>query len=254
LPLVNNTFYDTLGDTWFEGDEHAVALLRAESSIKVRYALEALQRAGVEPGSRILDVACGAGLVASPVAEAGYSVTGIDLAAGAIEAARARVDGRSLEFHVGDAYATGERDASFDAVLLMDMLEHVDRPAEVIREAARVVRPGGPVIFHTFNRTPLAWALAIHGMKVIARDTPPHVHVYRLFIKPDELRDMAFAQGLRVMEIRGVRVSVDQPFWWSLWHRRIHPEFGFRFTTSTAVGYAGYAVRERGIDTGQESG
>jgi 2-polyprenyl-6-hydroxyphenyl methylase/3-demethylubiquinone-9 3-methyltransferase len=147
---------------------------------------------------------------------------------------------------VADAYATGEKDASFDAVLLMDMLEHVDRPSAVIEEAARVVRPGGVVIFHTFNRTPLAWALAIHGMKVVARDTPPHVHVYRLFVKPAELQSMFRRTALGVRQIRGVRVVVDRAFWWSVLNRRIHPQFSFRYTKSLAVGYAGYAIRERG--------
>jgi 2-polyprenyl-6-hydroxyphenyl methylase/3-demethylubiquinone-9 3-methyltransferase len=246
LPAVNNSFYHDLGDRWFEGDEHAVALLRAESRIKISYTLDALARAGVLPGARVLDVACGAGLVSLPLAEAGYLVTGVDLAAGAVEAAAARVPaGVDARFRVGDAYATGEPDASFDAVLLLDMLEHVDRPADVVREAARVVRPGGAIVFHTFNRTPASWALAIHGMKVVARDTPAHVHVYRLFVKPEELREMAFAAGLRVMELQGVRVVVDRAFWWSVFRRRVHPRFSFKYTDSRAVGYAGFALRER---------
>ena len=246
MPDVNNDFYSDLGERWFEGDEHAVALLRAESRVKVRYAREALAKAGVEPGGRVLDVACGAGLVALPLAEAGYRVRGVDLAEGAVEAARAHTPpGVDAAFAVADAYATGEAGAAYDAVLLLDMLEHVDRPADVLAEAARVVRPGGAVVFHTFNRTPAAWALAIHGMKVVARDTPPHVHVYRLFITPDELRRMAFAAGLRVMETQGIRVVPDRAFWWSVWNRRIHPDFAFTYTRSLAVGYAGYAVRER---------
>jgi 2-polyprenyl-6-hydroxyphenyl methylase/3-demethylubiquinone-9 3-methyltransferase len=113
----------------------------------------------------------------------------------------------------------------------------------VIEEARRVVRPGGVVIIHTFNRTPLAWALAIHGMKVVARDTPPHVHVYNLFLKPAELRRMCSKAALEVRQMRGVRVVVDRAFWWSVLRRRIHPEFAFKYTKSLAVGYAGYAVR-----------
>ena len=245
MPSINNAFYDTLDDAWFEGDEHAVALLRAESDIKVRYTLEVLRRSGIDPGASVLDVACGAGLVAHPLAERGYRITGIDLAAGAVKAAERRTPaGVDAAFRVGDAYATGEADASYDAVLLLDMLEHVERPADVLNEAARVVRPGGVVVFHTFNRTPAAWALAIHGMKAVARDTPPHVHVYRLFVKPAELRRMAFAAGLRVMEMRGVRVVPDRAFWWSVANRRIHPHFSFTFTRSLSVGYAGYAVCE----------
>lgn len=246
MPDVNNDFYSDLGERWFEGDDHAIALLRAESRVKVRYAKEALLKAGVGPGARVLDVACGAGLVALPLAEAGYVVKGVDLAEGAIEAARQHTPaGVEATFAVADAYHTGEEDGSFDAVLLLDMLEHVDDPAAVVAEAARIVRPGGAVVFHTFNRTPAAWALAIHGMKVVARDTPEHVHVYHLFVTPDELRKMLFAAGLRPMETQGIRVVPDRAFWWSVFHRRIHPEFSFTYTKSLAVGYGGYAIRER---------
>jgi 2-polyprenyl-6-hydroxyphenyl methylase/3-demethylubiquinone-9 3-methyltransferase len=244
MPAVNNAFYADLGDRWFEGDTHAVALLRAESAVKVRYVLEALERVGIAPGARVLDVACGAGLVAFPLAERGYRVRGVDLAEGAVETARRRTPpGVDAAFAVADAYATGEPDARYDAVLLLDMLEHVDRPADVVAEAARVVRPGGAVVFHTFNRTPEAWLLAIHGMKVVARDTPEHVHVFHLFIRPGELRAMASAAGLDVREVRGVRPVVDRAFWWSVFHRRVHPAFRFTFARAPRVGYAGYALK-----------
>ena len=244
MPRVNNAFYADLGDRWFEGDEHAVALLRAEARIKVRYTLAVLERLGIGPGARVLDVACGAGLVAFPVAERGYRVRGLDLAQGAIATARRRTpEGLDATFAVADAYATGEPAGAYDAVLLLDMLEHVERPGDVLREAARVVRPGGAVVFHTFNRTPEAWLLAIHGMKVVARDTPEHVHVYGLFIRPSELRAMAAEAGLDVRDVRGVRPVVDRAFWWSVLHRRVHPDFGFTFTRAPRVGYAGYAVK-----------
>ena len=243
MTKINNAFYGGLGDRWFEGDAHAIALLRAEAAIKVTYALEVFERLSIAPGARILDVACGAGLVAFPLAERGYRVKGVDLAEGAIATARARTpEGVDATFAVADAYATGEPDAAYDAVLLLDMLEHVERPGDVLREAARVLRPGGAAVFHTFNRTPEARLLAIHGMKVVARDTPEHVHVYELFIKPAELRAMAAEAGLEVLEVRGVRPVVDRAVWWSVLHRRVHPDFGFTLTGAPRVGYVGFAT------------
>ncbi|MDX1419895.1 MAG: bifunctional 2-polyprenyl-6-hydroxyphenol methylase/3-demethylubiquinol 3-O-methyltransferase UbiG [Rubricoccaceae bacterium] len=244
MSKINNAFYDGLGDRWFEGDAHAIALLRAEAAIKVRYTLEVFEHAGLTHGARVLDVACGAGLVAFPLAERGHRVRGVDLAEGAIETARQRTPaGLDVSFAVADAYATGEPGGHYDAALLLDMLEHVERPGDVLREAARVLRPGGIVVVHTFNRTPESWLLAIHGMKVVARDTPEHVHVYDLFVKPEELRGMAAAAGLTVREIRGVRPVVDRAFWWSVWRRRIHPGFRFAYAGVPRVGYLGYAVK-----------
>ena len=242
MARINNSFYSDLGDRWFEGDDHAIALLRAESRVKVAYVQEVFENEGLGPEGRVLDVACGAGLVAIPLAEAGYRVKGIDLADGAIRSAQQRAP-ENAAFAVADAYATGEPDERYDAVLLLDMLEHVERPGDVLEEAARVLRPGGIVVFHTFNRTPLAWLLAIHGIRVVARDTPADLHVYRLFIKPGELRRMMAEVELGVRDMQGVRPVVDGAFFRSVAHRRVHPGFSFALTTSTAVGYLGYAVK-----------
>ncbi|MFN3597461.1 MAG: bifunctional 2-polyprenyl-6-hydroxyphenol methylase/3-demethylubiquinol 3-O-methyltransferase UbiG [Rubricoccaceae bacterium] len=241
---VNNAFYDDLGARWFEGDDHAIALLRAESRIKIAYVREVFAREGLGAGTSVLDVACGAGLVSLPLARLGYRVTGLDLAEGAIAEAQRRAP-EGARYRVGDAYATGEPDAAHDAVLLMDMLEHVERPDDVLAEAARVVRPGGLVLYHTFNQTPAAWLLAIHGIRVVARDTPPDLHVYRLFLPPDRLAAMAAAAGLDARETRGVRPVLDGAFWRSVRRRRVDPAFRFAHTRALAVGYCGYAARVR---------
>ena len=244
MPAVNNAFYDDLGERWFEGDDHAIALLRAEARLKLPYALGVLARHGIGPGSRVLDVACGAGLIALPLAEQGYHVDGVDLSAGSLEVARARVPaGADAHFRVGDATALDADDASYDAVLLFDMLEHVEDQRGVLAEAARVVRPGGVVLFNTFNQTPLAWLVAVHGFRFVVREAPEHLHVWRLFLAPSALEAMAEAAGLAVEEVVGVRPRLGGPFWRSVVRRRVDPDFAFTTTRSRAVGYLGTAVR-----------
>ncbi|MEM1114978.1 MAG: methyltransferase domain-containing protein, partial [Bacteroidota bacterium] len=100
---VNNAFYDDLGERWYEGDDHAIALLRVESYLKLGYTFEVLRTHRIEAGSRVLDVACGAGLVTLPMATAGYRMEGVDLAENALDVARQRVpEGADATFRLGD--------------------------------------------------------------------------------------------------------------------------------------------------------
>lgn len=244
MPAVNNAFYDDLGARWYEGDDHAIALLRAEAGLKLDYTAEVFARHGIEPGARVLDVACGAGLTSLPLAARGYRVEGVDLSEASLGEAQRRVpEGSDATFRVGDATALDADDARYDAVLLFDMLEHVEDQRGVIAEAARVVRPGGVVLFNTFNRTPLAWLVAVQGFRFVVREAPEHIHVWRLFLPPTTLAEYADAQGLTVEEIVGSRPRIDGAFWRSLTRRRVDPGFSFTTTRTLAVGYLGVAVK-----------
>ncbi len=244
MKSVNNDFYDDLGERWFEGDDHAISLLRREGLLKTAYVREVFDRYGIEPGARVLDVACGAGLISIPLADAGYHVEGVDLAEGALKVARSRVpEGAVATFRTADALDLDVPDGTVDAVLLLDMLEHVERPDRVLAEAGRVVRPGGVVLFSTFNQTPLAWLVAVHGFKFVVREAPTHIHVWDLFIPPDTLRQYAEAAGLAVAEVRGMRPALNGGLVRSVLRRRLDPAFRFTYTASQAVGYIGVAVR-----------
>ena len=246
MPAVNNAFYDDLGDRWFEGGDHAVALLRAEGHLKREYLADVFARHDVAPGARVLDVACGAGLVAIPLAEQGYRVDGVDLSEGSIETARRRAPAGTT-FRVGDATALEAPDEAYDAVLLFDMLEHVEEPARVLAEAGRVVRPGGVVAFNTFNQTPLSWLVAVHGFRFVVREAPDHIHVWRLFLAPSTLAAYAERAGLTVEETVGVRPRLDGAFWRSVARRRLDDGFRFTTTASRAVGYMGVAVKPEAV-------
>ena len=98
----------------------------------------------------------------------------------------------------------------------MDFLEHVEEPELAIREAARLVAPGGLFIFHTFNRNWLAWLVVIKGVEWFVRNTPPHMHVLRLFIKPEELVSMCARSGLAVDSVHGMAPVVFSAAFWKL--------------------------------------
>jgi SAM-dependent methyltransferase len=108
---------------------------------------EFIARLALEPGLRLLDVACGSGNLAIPAARAGAIVTGVDIATNLLEQARARAEseGLTIQFDEGDAENLPYTDAAFDVVVSMFGAMFAPRPELVAAELARVCRPGGRI-------------------------------------------------------------------------------------------------------------
>lgn len=108
-------------------------------------------RLNPHPGERILDVATGTGITARACARRGAEVTGIDIAAGLLDAARGLSGGLSIDYRLGDAEALPVADASFDAVVSTFGVMFVSRPEAAAAELARVCKPGGRLALATWT-------------------------------------------------------------------------------------------------------
>jgi 2-polyprenyl-6-hydroxyphenyl methylase/3-demethylubiquinone-9 3-methyltransferase len=157
-------------------------------------------------GLAILDIGCGGGLVAEPLARLGASVTGIDPATENIAAARAHAHGTgvAVTYEAATAEEIAGSGAQFDAVLLLEVIEHVpDVPAFLIR-IAPLVKPGGILILSTLNRTLKAYALAIIGAEFILRWLPVGTHQWQRFVRPEELAGALKNAGLALTNTTGM--------------------------------------------------
>ncbi len=136
--------------------------------------------------------------MAEALARRGADVTGIDPAAGAVDAARAhaRAGGLRIRYDVGVGEALPYDSASFDAVVCVDVLEHVADLNQVMAEVARTLRPGGLFLYDTINRNPLARLATITMAEDVLRLLPRGTHDPAMFIKPGELRKALQGAGL----------------------------------------------------------
>jgi SAM-dependent methyltransferase len=159
------TLKTRLKATWMAGDYGHFAQYLEPG------ALEFLARLSLTPGTRMLDVGCGAGQIAIPAARAGVNVTGVDIAANLIEQARTRAaaEGLSVQFDEGDAEMLPYEDASFDVVVSLIGAMFAPRPARVAAELVRVCRSGGRIIM--INWTPTGFVGQM--FKVNAKYAPP---------------------------------------------------------------------------------
>ena len=249
---IDNTIYDQLGERWYTADDDPVALLRSESRLRNAWVLAELRAHFGQRPLAVLDVACGAGFLANPMAQAGHAVTGIDLSRDSLAVARRHDPTGSVAYLNMDARALAFADGHFDVVCMMDFLEHLEDRDAVLREAARVLKPGGWFFFHTFNRTPLSWLIAIKGVRWAVRNVPANLHVHHLFLKPAELRLLCDRQQLAIEVIRGLRPRVlTWAFLKMLVTGRVGAQFQFEYTRSQRIGYCGRARRLAGVNTGK---
>jgi 2-polyprenyl-6-hydroxyphenyl methylase/3-demethylubiquinone-9 3-methyltransferase len=154
----------------------------------------------------VLDVGCGGGLIAEPLARLGARVTGLDPAAETIEAARRHAEGQglSIDYRCGRVEELAAEGQAFDAVICLEVVEHVPDPAAFVRTCAGLVRPGGLMLLSTINRTLKAYLLAIIGAEYILRWLPVGTHQWERFVTPEELTRHLRAAGLGAPVVKGL--------------------------------------------------
>jgi 2-polyprenyl-6-hydroxyphenyl methylase/3-demethylubiquinone-9 3-methyltransferase len=204
--------FGSLAADWWDPEGRS-AMLHRLNPVRLKYVRDQLdQHWQVDECSRtpltgkaVLDVGCGAGLLAEPLARLGAKVTGIDASPEVIAVARehAARQGLEIDYRAGDVQ---ELEGQFDLVTAMEVVEHVAEPAAFVRALAKRLAPGGLLIMSTPNATAMSKLLMITVAEGIGH-IPRGTHEFDRFIAPDRLRMMLADAGLKCIDVEGIAWS-----------------------------------------------
>ena len=209
-------FYDTIADR-FEGLDHPHDIAR-----RLEVVFDELLGGAALEGRRVLDAGCGYGAFSRLAARRGAHVVSSDIAENLVRRARNSAGSRGV---VADACALAFGDASFETVISSEMVEHVERPADAVKELARVLEPGGLLVLTTPNRP---WQGVV---RLASRLHLRPFHGLENFLRWSELDAACAGSGLQVLRHVGFHAwpfqlglarlssTVDRRFGGRLWAR-----------------------------------
>ena len=183
-------------------------------------------------GLNILDIGCGGGLLTEPMARLGATVHGIDVAEQNIAVAQEHAQSLDLNivYENKSSEELAEQGITFDVVLSLEVIEHVNAPQDFLVSCRELVKKDGLFICSTLNRNPKSFIMAILGAEYFLRMLPIGTHDWGKFIKPEELKSMLGNVGLDMIDLKGF---VFNPLFseWSLSDR----DFDVNYITTSVL-------------------
>lgn len=215
MPADNSIYNDPAPGWWNEN--HFLNILKTGiNPARFDFFKQVIKSHQLEPNSlRLLDIGCGGGILSEEFARLGCITSGVDLSFSSCRSAHrhANAGGLGINYQAASAEALPYSTGFFDIVVCCDVLEHLPNPAAAIREAARVLKPGGFYFFDTINRSLRSYFenILIAQQLPLTRFFPPGTHDWRQFITPSELAGWLTRQGLVPFGMSGLGPGVSLP-------------------------------------------
>ena len=219
-------YFERLAHRWWDTEGPFWPLHRL-NAFRVAYIRDRVAQAlGLDPqserpltGLRVLDIGCGGGILSESVAHLGAQVLGMDVTEKNLRVARmhAGQSGLPIEYRLASVADLVEAGETYDLVLNMEVVEHVEGLPGFLADCGRLVRPGGVTLVATINRTWAAALIAIFGAEVVLRWLPRGTHHYRKLVRPGEVM-AGLGDRFRLLDQTGVRVNpLTRAFSYTRW-------------------------------------
>ena len=255
---INNNLYNAEGDIWWQPDTILHLLKTSINPWRVGYSKSIIEKLGIEPkGKTALEVGSGGGILTEEICKMGFATTGIDPSDNSLKTAKNHADasGLNIKYDKGTGEQLPYPDNTFDCVFCCDVLEHVRDLPKVISEISRVLKPNGIFFYDTLNRTFISKVVAIKIWQEWKRWAfmPPNLHVWKMFIKPGEIKKLLSQNGFEWKEHKGSQPNVSIPKMLGYLRKRTKGEWtygdlgkNFRLVESNDMNilYAGYAIKK----------
>ncbi|WP_338114154.1 bifunctional 2-polyprenyl-6-hydroxyphenol methylase/3-demethylubiquinol 3-O-methyltransferase UbiG [Thiorhodococcus mannitoliphagus] len=170
-------------------------------------------------GVKILDIGCGGGILSESMARLGADVTGIEITDKNVKVAQmhAQWSGLDVAYRLASVDELVREGATFDAVLNMEVVEHVEHLPDFLADCRQLVRPGGVMFIASINRTLAAWLIAILGAEYLLRWLPRGTHHYRKLAPPAQVKRL-LGGDFQLLDETGVRVNpLNRKFSFTRW-------------------------------------
>jgi len=166
-------------------------------------------------GLNIIDIGCGGGLLCEPLCRLGARVTGIDASERNIRIASDHAEhvGLDIDYRHATAEELCAAGEQFDAVISLEVVEHVADVNAFLGVCGDLAKPGGALIFATLNRTPKSFLFGIVGAEYILGWLPRGTHQWKRFVRPSELAGALRGNGVRISELTGVSYDIARDEW-----------------------------------------
>ncbi len=209
-------YYDRLAEQWWDRQGKFWPLHRL-NELRVEYLRNSIcTHFGRSPqleqplaGLSVIDIGCGGGILSESMAMLGATVHGIDVVEKSINIARQHSAKKnlSIDYEYASVEEIVERNAKYDVVLNMEVVEHVANLPLFMSACTGLVKANGIMFVATINRNPLSWLFAIVGAEYILGWLPRGTHSWRKFVRPDELQRLLNLHSLKVTAATGVRIN-----------------------------------------------